>query len=87
MALRQHQPIVARMLDEPSAGLHQPLLQAGQRPGLMKRVRIGRSKRKSRLKDSSVFTLFAKRCHELKMPVVHETDLAPDDTKQLLADL
>jgi hypothetical protein len=32
MALRQHQPIVACMLDEPSAGLDQPLLQAGQRP-------------------------------------------------------
>ncbi len=28
MALRQHQPVVARVFDEPSAGLHQPLLQA-----------------------------------------------------------
>jgi hypothetical protein len=33
MALRQQQPVVARMLYEPSAGLDQPLLQAGQRPG------------------------------------------------------
>src|SRR5260370_42064242 len=33
MPLGQQQPVVARMLDEPSAGLHQPLLQAGQRPG------------------------------------------------------
>jgi len=32
MPLGQLQPVVARMLDEPSPGLHQPLLQAGQRP-------------------------------------------------------
>jgi hypothetical protein len=32
MPFGQQQPVVARMLDEPSAGLHQPLLQAGQRP-------------------------------------------------------
>jgi hypothetical protein len=32
MPFGQQQPVVARMLDEPSTGLHQPLLQAGQRP-------------------------------------------------------
>ena len=32
MALGQHQPVVPRMLDQPAASLHQPLLQAGQRP-------------------------------------------------------
>jgi hypothetical protein len=31
-SLRQEQPLVPGMLDEPSAGLHQPLLQARQRP-------------------------------------------------------
>ena len=33
MALRQQQPVVPGMLDEPSAGLHQPLLQAGAQYG------------------------------------------------------
>ncbi len=33
MPLGQQQPVVARVLDQPSAGFHQPLLQAGQRPG------------------------------------------------------
>src|ERR1019366_595167 len=32
VALRQHQPVVPRVLDQPAAGLHQPLLQAGQGP-------------------------------------------------------
>src|SRR5260370_33448689 len=32
MPLGQQQPVVARMLDQQSAGLHQPPLQAGQRP-------------------------------------------------------
>ena len=32
MTLRQEQPVVASMLYQPAAGLHQPLLQAGQRP-------------------------------------------------------
>ena len=31
MALGQHQPVVPRVLDEPAAGLHHPLLQTGQR--------------------------------------------------------
>jgi len=30
MAFRQQEPIVAGMLDQPSAGFHKPLLQAGQ---------------------------------------------------------
>src|ERR1035437_1108017 len=34
MTFRQQQPIVTRMFDQPSSGLHQPLLQAGQRPVL-----------------------------------------------------
>src|ERR1019366_1130276 len=33
MTLRQQQPVVARVLDQTSAGFHQALLQAGQRPG------------------------------------------------------
>src|ERR1035441_5582491 len=32
MALRQQKPVVTGMLYQPPAGLHQPLLQAGQRP-------------------------------------------------------
>src|ERR1035437_5850012 len=32
MTLRQQQPVVARVLDQTSAGFHQALLQAGQRP-------------------------------------------------------
>jgi len=32
MALRQQQPVIASVLDQPPAGLHQPLLQAAQRP-------------------------------------------------------
>src|ERR1019366_374110 len=34
MALRQQQPIIAGMFHQPSTRLHQPLLQAGQRPVL-----------------------------------------------------
>src|ERR1039458_4586010 len=34
MALRQQEPVVAGMFHQPSSGLHQPLLQAGQRPVL-----------------------------------------------------
>ena len=34
MPLRQQQPVVAGMLDQPPTGLHQPLLQARQRPTL-----------------------------------------------------
>jgi hypothetical protein len=30
MALCQQQPVVTGMFDQPSAGFHQPLLQAGQ---------------------------------------------------------
>jgi len=30
MAFRQQQPVVPRVLDQPAAGLHQPLLQTGQ---------------------------------------------------------
>src|SRR5216683_6833744 len=33
MALRQQQPVVTCVLDQPSAGFHQSLLQAGKRPG------------------------------------------------------
>ena len=32
MALSQHQPVAPGVLDQPAAGVHQPLLQAGQRP-------------------------------------------------------
>ena len=32
MAFGQHQPVVPGVLDQPTARLHQPLLQAGQRP-------------------------------------------------------
>ena len=32
MSFRQHQPVVLRMLCQPPTRLHQPLLQAGQRP-------------------------------------------------------
>ena len=32
MAFRQQQPVVPRVLHQPAAGLHQPLLQTGQRP-------------------------------------------------------
>ncbi len=32
MSFGQHQPAVPSMLDQPPAGLHQPLLQASQRP-------------------------------------------------------
>src|SRR6516162_10584298 len=32
MAFRQQQPVVARVLDQPAARLHQPLLQTAQRP-------------------------------------------------------
>src|SRR5208283_2364121 len=34
MALDQHQPVVTGMLHQPAPGLHQPLLQTGQRPVL-----------------------------------------------------
>ena len=34
MTLRQQQPVVPSMLYQTSAGFHQPLLQAGQRPGV-----------------------------------------------------
>jgi hypothetical protein len=34
VAFRQQQPVVAGVLDQPSAGLNQALLQAGQRPAL-----------------------------------------------------
>jgi len=33
MTLRQQQPVVAGMFDQSAAGLDQPLLQAGERPG------------------------------------------------------
>ncbi len=32
MTLRQHQPVISGVLDQASARLHQPLLQAGERP-------------------------------------------------------
>jgi hypothetical protein len=34
MTLRQHQPVTPRMLHQAPTGLDQPLLQAGQRPGV-----------------------------------------------------
>ena len=34
MPFSQEQPVVARMLDEPSAGLHEALLHAGERPAI-----------------------------------------------------
>jgi hypothetical protein len=32
VAFGQREPVVPGVLDQPAAGLHQPLLQAGQRP-------------------------------------------------------
>ena len=89
MALRQQKPVVAGMLHQPSTRLHQPLLQAGQRPVLVlpaakrprnsaARVLMPNRVAGSRLYSQALsFLIHSANSTQFLMPVHHDCQSSP----------